>query len=169
MLPDWIKVPMTMLGTLAMWGLGGCLQKFGGVALCMGLSGGCSIFDTGPRMSEQVGDVTKTLVLHAVDGLKAQTGQVTAEAELNDPHYRATIAVGPVWLIDVELSLTGAKLEGLLQANLIERAQADPAFRAQLIGILTQTEMSEQQKMQAILQLIRDLAGKAEKATVDSS
>jgi hypothetical protein len=95
---------------------------------------------------------------------------MTAHAELNDPRYRAVIKAGPVWLIEVELSLAGANLEGTLQANLIERAEADPVLRQELIAILTNTETTEAQKTASIMALLREfaarLSGKTEETEV---
>jgi len=122
---------------------------------CLGPAG--EVVQTGPKAAGQVADIAKTLALQAVDGLSPTGGSSSVDARLNDPRYRVVGMAGPVWLVDLELSLTGVDLEGELAAKLEKRAEADPELRKAMLDLLRNTELSAQEKESKLLQLLDDL------------
>ncbi len=119
---------------------------------------GCAIdkiLSSGPDAMTKVADGQKALMIHAMDGLQASTGQMSARGEVKDPTYRGKTFVGTGVYFDMELSLQGVQLTGSIMAGLVARVQADPALRADLIKILHNTELNEQAKRDAIMEVIR--------------
>lgn len=128
------------------------------LVLAFGSLGGCAIdkiLSSGPDAMSKVADGQKSLMIHAMDGLQASTGQMSARGSLRDPTYRGKTFVGTGVYFDMELSLQGVELTGQLMASLVERVSSDPALRADIIKILHNTELQESQKRDAIMEVVR--------------
>ncbi len=121
---------------------------------------GCGPFNTGPRLTKETTQVIKAMVAQAADGLRGQSGQMSAQANINDPDYEIQVLVGPVWLVNVTMGLTGVDLHGSFQASLIERLETDEDLRERLFLLLNDVSMTEEAKREAFEDFLREALNK---------
>lgn len=125
---------------------------------------GCATHDvlrTGPKGADNVTDLVKTVAMGALENLQGESGLASASGSLNDPRYRAKMFFGAGTYVDVLISLEGLDLGGKLNANMKQRTESDPELRAALIGILTNTQLSERQKSERVFELLGELLNRA--------
>lgn len=113
------------------------------------LTVGCSVIDTGPKMTATVSEAASGAVRLLLQSYAPDTMHVGVNGKVNDPRYTATVFVGAGTLVKIDLGIQGADL-GFDITSAGGAIPVDAATRERLTAIVGNSALSEQQRKDAI-------------------
>ncbi len=127
------------------------------VAMIVGLAitwlPGCSVYSTGPKVAETIGEGSMGLAKALVTQYQPEQMNAGVDGKINDPRYRCKTFVGTGVYVDIILSLEGADL-GFDVKSWGKGVEVPTEVRERAVAIMGDAALSEQQRTDVVGELV---------------